>query len=239
MCRFFVYTSKISFPRHGLHHDMTRKYVYADEAGDFEFARKPNVSKYYIICTVLLSDPTYGHQLLDLRRDLIWKGDQVDDYFHATKDKQSVRDAVFDLIQKAPIQIGATILEKSKAQTQIRHTNVRFYKYGWYFHLSGVASKIAANGDEILFTTASIGTKKGQATFTAAVNDVVQQKIQRCAYKTHFCPSMADPCLQIADYCTWAIQRKWERGDDRSYKLIEHLVHHEHDTWARGVTHYY
>jgi hypothetical protein len=30
-------------------------------------------------------------------------------------------------------------------------------------------------------------------------------------------PHMSDPCLQVADYCTWAIQRKWERGDERSH----------------------
>lgn len=219
---------------------MPRKYIYADEAGDFEFAKKHNVSKYYIICTAVLEDPTYGHQLLDLRRDLIWKGESLLDYFHASEDKQSVRDAVFDLIRSAPISVGATILEKSKAQPQIRPDKVRFYKHAWYFHLSGVAPKVATPGDEILFTTASIGTKKEQATFTAAVNDVVQQRVYRATeYKTHFCPSMADPCLQIVDYCTWAIQRKWERGDDRSYKIISHLINHEYETWAAGKVHYY
>jgi hypothetical protein len=31
---------------------------------------------------------------------------------------------------------------------------------------------------------------------------------------------MSEPCLVVADYCTWAIQRRWEWGDDRSYRLI-------------------
>lgn len=219
---------------------MTRKYIYADEAGDFEFARKQNVSKYFIICTIVLENPEWGHQLLDLRRELIWRDQTMGDYFHCCEDKQPVRDAVFDLIRSAPIKIGATILEKSKAQAQVRENNARFYKYGWYFHLSGVAPKVAVPGDELLFTTASLGTKKERAIFTAAVNDVVQQRAYRAAaYKTHFCPSMADPCLQIADYCTWAIQRKWERNDTRSYDIISNLVDHEYETWKYGTTHYY
>lgn len=218
---------------------MPIKYVYADEAGDFQFERKFNVSKYYIICTITLEDPTYGHQLLDLRRHLIWNNIPVGDYFHASEDKQQVRDEVFNLISKAPISIAATILEKSKAQPQVRSNEATFYKHGWYFHLSGIAPKIARIGDEILFTTASIGTKKAQATFTSAVNDVVRQRAYRAFCKTHFCPSMADPCLQIVDYCTWAIQRKWERGDDRSYKLIQQFIVRERDMWADGQIHYY
>ncbi|HEV3094413.1 MAG TPA: hypothetical protein VGY30_07850 [Solirubrobacteraceae bacterium] len=27
-------------------------------------------------------------------------------------------------------------------------------------------------------------------------------------------------CLVIADYCTWAIQRRWERDDRRSHQLL-------------------
>lgn len=31
---------------------------------------------------------------------------------------------------------------------------------------------------------------------------------------------MGEPCLVVADYCTWAIQRKWERNDARSQILL-------------------
>ncbi len=217
-----------------------RKYVYADEAGCFAFTRNPRASKYYIICTVEINDPSLGQRLLDLRRDLIWNDSPILDYFHASEDKQVIRDAVFDMIRQSSIKIGATILEKSKAQPHIRLTHARFYKHGWYFHLSGVAQKISVSKeDEILFTTASIGTKKDQTAFTNAVNDVVQQRVFWSSWKTHFCPSQADPCLQIADYCTWAIQRKWERGDSRSYDLVSHLIYHEHETWKNGSTHHY
>ena len=115
----------------------------------------------------------------------------------------------------------------------------RFYKYGWHYHFFGIRTSLANANDELLITAASIGTKKGQAVFTSAVNDVVQQHVKRVPWKTHFCPAMADPCLQIADYCTWAIQRKWEQGDSRSYNVIAHLVKHEYDSWKSGTKHYY
>jgi hypothetical protein len=58
-------------------------------------------------------------------------------------------------------------------------------------------------------------------------------------WKTAFFPSMADPLLQVADYCTWAIQRKWESGKTRSYDLIKHRITHEVDMWERGTKLYY
>ena len=49
----------------------------------------------------------------------------------------------------------------------------------------------------------------------------------------------SDPCLQIADYCTWAIQRKWEGNDPRSHVLIADKIRSEFDVWQRGTTYYY
>lgn len=224
-----------------------RKFIFADESGDFEFARKPNVSKYFIICTITLDNCDIGIELLDLRRTMIWEQCPISDYFHACEDKQVVRDRVFDLIRNSNLSIEATILEKSKAQPQTKTSNERFYQYGWFLHLKGIHRRLKSDdffypadpGRELVFTTASVGTRRQQAAFTAAVNDVVQQYMRSIKWVTHFCPSMADPCLQIADYCTWAIQRKWERGDTKAYDLIKNKIAHEYESWAHGTTHYY
>ena len=54
-------------------------------------------------------------------------------------------------------------------------------------------------------------------------------------------PSHADPCLQVADYCAWAIQRRWESGkqDIRSYDLIKDRITYEYDLFEKGTDHYY
>ncbi len=92
---------------------------------------------------------------------------------------------------------------------------------------------------ELMVTAASIGTKRGQVAFTEAVNDVVFQQTAGIHWRTAFWPAQTDPCLQIADYCTWAIQRKWERGDTRAYDLIKSKVVREYDLWKNGEQHYY
>lgn len=218
---------------------MPRGFVFADEAGCFNFSRGHNISKYYIVCTVTMPSCDIASALLDLRRDLAWQNLPVGEYFHATKDKQSVRDAVFDCICKHTFRVQATIMEKSKAQPHVRSSRDRFYKYGWLYHFRhGIAKKIAPD-DELMITTASIGTKKGQGVFTDAVNDVIQQHLPRDRWRAIFCPCASDPCLQVADYCTWAIQRKWELNDDRSYKIISDRITYEYELWERGTTHYY
>ena len=86
--------------------------------------------------------------------------------------------------------------------------------------------------------TASIGTKKERASFASAVKDAMRQTIN-ANYRTDFCPASADPCLQVADYCAWALQRKWERNDLRSYNLIRDRITYEYDLWSHGDKHHY
>lgn len=217
-----------------------RKFLFADEAGDFEFKDKPNVSRYFIICTVACDGCDYAHALMDLRRELAWRKAPLGDYFHACEDKQEVRNAVFDAISRFDIRVDATILEKRKAQPQTRSSAPCFYQYGWYYHLKHVAAALlGAPANELMVTAASVGTRRSQAAFTTTVNNVVQQTARRTTWATYFCPSAADPCLQVADYCAWAIQRKWERSDLRSYDRIRSKIRSEYDLWARGSRYYY
>jgi hypothetical protein len=218
---------------------MRRRFIFADEAGDFTFARGSNISRFFVVCTIMMDTCEAGDDLLALRRRLAWKRAPLGDYFHASEDKQEIRDEVFRLIQDCDFTVQATIMEKSKAQPQVRTDHPTFYKYGWFYHFKhGLASRIRRN-DELLITAASVKTKKAQGAFTNAVNDVIQQHIDRSQWRTSFCPCGCDPCLQVADYCTWAIQRKWERTDARAYNLIKDRITHEYDLWDHGTKHYY
>jgi hypothetical protein len=45
--------------------------------------------------------------------------------------------------------------------------------------------------------------------------------------------------LQVADYCNWAVFRKWERGDLRSYAVVSQAVLSETDVYHGDETAYY
>lgn len=220
---------------------MSERYVFADEAGCFTFERKANVSRYFILCTVTTISTEIGAALHKLRHELIWKDVPVGDYFHATTDAQATRDCVFAELKNHRFKVQATICEKAKAQPQVRSSKARFYKYPWFYHFKhGIADHIGADA-QLLVTAASIGNRKEKDTFCNALNDVMAQTIKRGQWKVDFRPSQADPCLQAADYCAWAIQRKWESGgkDTRSYDLIADRVTYQYELWRHGTKLYY
>jgi hypothetical protein len=95
--------------------------------------------------------------------------------------------------------------------------------------------KIVRPGDELLVIAASLGTRKKQATFHEAIQDVVTQVVPAAHFRTAAWSAASDPCLWVADYCCWAIQRKWERGDDRSYRLIAGKIQSEFEPFRRSA----
>lgn len=217
---------------------MADRYVFSDEAGNFDFSRNSGASRYFILGTVAASDCRIGDELLQLRRDLGWRGVHLDKVFHATEDPQAVRDKVFRVLSAGDFRIDATILEKSKAQIHLRDERA-LYKMAWYLHFKHVAPEVATPDDRMFVVASSLGTKKKRATFHTAVDDVVDQVSPCASHRVAFWPAASDPCLQVVDYCVWAIQRKWEREDTRSYDLIKEKVRSEFDVWAIGPTHYY
>jgi hypothetical protein len=217
---------------------MARVYVFADEAGDFAFERGAGKSRYFIIGTATMPDTSIGTALLDLRRELGWNG-LVLEQFHAHGDKQRVRDRVFDVIARSNVRIDATVLDKTKTQPHLRADPLRFYKQAWFLHFKYVAPRIANALDELFVVTSSLQIKRKRQAIDWAVRDVVQQVSPTAVFHNAFWSAVSDPCLQVADYGTWAVQRKFERGDSRSYDLIQHCIQSCFEPFAVGTTTYY
>lgn len=217
---------------------MARVYVFADEAGDFTFKHGDGISEHFIIGTATTTDPSIGTALTELRRELAWNG-LVLEKFHAHADKQRVRDRVFDVIAHSDVRVDATILEKPKTQPHLRANPLRFYKQAWFLHFKYIAPQIATSLDELFVVTSSLQIKRKKEAIHLAVQDVVNQVSPTAVYHTAFWSTTSDPCLQVADYVTWAVQRKYEMDDTRSHDLIKHLIKTEFEPFRVGSTVYY
>jgi Protein of unknown function (DUF3800) len=225
---------------------MTRRYVFADESGNFDFrdhVRYPGASRYFAVGTVMIEGDAavqaLDETLLQLKRDLAWNNVVHDDAFHASVDAQAVRDAVFSAIAPHKFTVDVTLLEKSKSQPKLRVDEPTFYKYAWWFHFKHLAANFRP-GDELLVVAASIGTKRRRNAFKDAVESVVRQCTDvRVPRQVAFWPVEAEPCLQVADYCVWAVGRAWEKGDDRAKSQIAGKVRTEWDYFQWGSIFYY
>lgn len=219
---------------------MANRFVFADEAGNFDFSLKPSASRFFVVTTITLDTCAVGERLHDLRRDLARQGVRLDaDQFHATSDRQAIRDQVFGVIANEALRIDAIILEKRKAFPRIASSETRFYQTAWYQHMKYVAPRIARAGDDLLVVSASINTGAKRASFHKAVTNVLGQVSPTTSVQVACWSSASEPCLQVADYCAWAIQRKWETGDLRSYNIIRTRVRTEFDLFGAGTEYYY
>jgi hypothetical protein len=218
---------------------MATKYVFADEAGCFTFKRQNGASKYFLLCTITTSDCSLAHELLHIRRELAAAGEIDREKLHASSDLQAVRDQVFDVLSKHDFRVDATLLEKCKAQPKTRTSDPLFYKYAWFYHLGFVVPRLLHDADKLFITAAALGSKKTKASFKAAVNNTLQQTTDRDKWECSIMDSSKEPLLWAADYCAWAIQRRWEMNDDRSHKLIKDKIKTEYDLWKTGTVEYY
>ena len=219
---------------------MARVHLFADEAGNFDFSRNAGASRFFILTTVAFPA---GHDALAtslraLRFELAWEGVDFRREFHATDDTQAVRDRVFEVLAAHDFRVDATILEKSKARPSLRSSEARFYRTAWVFHLRNVLPDLLVGDDEVHVIAASVGTGRKRGDFMKAVEGAVQEATTATA-RLGFWPAAADPCLQAADYCAWAVQRKWEHGDGRAYALIANRIAWEHDLFHEGRRTYY
>ncbi len=204
-----------------------------------DFRNTQGATHYFTVATVTIGDCEVGTDLLELKRRLHWEGYPVGDYFHAVNDKQAVRDQVFQLLGQHEFRVDATLLEKCKAIPRLAQNQMRFYKQAWYLHLKHLVPKVSATEDEALLVAASFGTNAKKTSAHEALRDVMAQVSHPGKHRVAFWPAATDPCLQVADYCCWAIQRKWESHDDRSHRLIADKIASEFDAFAESGTRYY
>lgn len=109
---------------------MARRYVFADEAGNFDCSSKG--SRFFIPTSIVRDGFDVGDGLLRLRHDMGWRGVERRNAFHATTDAQAVRGEVFALIAGHDVRIDATIREKAKPSPHRRQEETRFSQTAWY-----------------------------------------------------------------------------------------------------------
>lgn len=206
-------------------------FLYLDEAGNFDFSERG--SRYYILTCVAMKRPfRHIEPLFAIKYDLIEArrvARHATNYFefHASEDSQSTRDLVFDCIKShlSAFDIYCGIFDKRTIPAEARDPQF-LYASMFQWVMGQISLHYAANASHVIVTTDTIPVKKRSSalrqTLKSSMNDVIVPL--GMVYDLYHHSSESDINLQIADYCCWAIQRKWERGDDRSYKLIENAI---------------
>jgi hypothetical protein len=217
-------------------------YLYLDEGGDLAFSKK---GTRYFTLTALVSFgwPVWADILPGLKAKLIAEGVNIP-FFHASEDKQRVRDLVFKLLADnlGKFLIDSLVVEKAKTGPALQD-HVQFYSrmigYLLRYRMKGLDP--SAVEKVIVITDGLPAAKKKKKAIEKAIKEELS-KVHlegNLTYEIIHDTSKNYSGLQLADYCNWAIFRKWERGDLRSYDLIKSRIRSEFDIFRTGVRYYY
>jgi hypothetical protein len=194
--------------------------IWGDESGNLDFDQRTG-SRFFVVSTLAIRDSSAIHSLLNLRRDLDHSGFKLPEGFHASEDRQVVRDNVFQVLTSLDLRADITYYTKANAYPRVKDDPDYFYKFAWYYHLRYVLPRRCPKDGSIFVAIATLGTKRRRELHAQALGDVVKQCLgsvrAHCAHWT----AQSHPCLQAADYYCWAVQRWLENGDRRSLDLIQ------------------
>lgn len=197
---------------------------------------------FFTVTSVLKFRPfsTYA-KLTDLRYDLIETGLDIE-YFHASEDRQAVRDKVFEIIKddSSNFIVDSVIAEKRKTGPALQIPEMFYPKMLGYL-LRYVLKKLDfSNISEVIVITDRLPVSKKKDIFEKAVKTTLKEMLPGdVKYRILHHDSKSAYGLQVADYYNWAIFRKWERKDPRSYDLICQSVRSQFEIFRTGERYYY
>ena len=202
---------------------MTRcAYIFLDEAGNFDFGAKG--TRYFVLTTIGMRRPFPAFAALDnYRHDCLENGADIE-YFHCYNDRKIVRNTVFNLIAARIGEMNMDVLVVEKAGiAEAMQDGARFYPAMLAHMLSLVVPVELDDGsaEEIIVITDTIPVSRKRRAVEKAVRTTLARTLPpRVKYRVLHHQSRSHDGLQIADYCCWAVLRKWERGESTLGTLV-------------------
>jgi hypothetical protein len=200
-------------------------YLFFDESGNLDFSR--NGTRYYVFGALTTHEPAAFSRLLsEFRYELLSEGVELE-FFHATEDRQHVRDRVFRIIDSiGGFEFDAVIIDKAKVAPPLRE-ETRFYPRFASELLTRVFERHPHPGERIVIVTDRLPVNRKRQAVEKAFKTFLRQKLQDRPFSIVHHSSAGHSGLQAADYCTWAIFKKWTTGEARPYEQVRRFVRSE------------
>lgn len=214
-------------------------FLYLDESGNYTFSKTG--TEYLIYSSLAVTNPyNLYDNLCNLEKKLKKKNINLSakGCFHATEDKQVVRDEVYKILRREKsYEVDSVIIEKCKANPAVRDPYKLYPKvYGillkYVLHRYSDVSKVVIFLDEAPIQKKKDAMKKG-------INETLKSILGKDKrYHVIFLPAVFSYGLQAVDYIAWGLYKKrgnWgDKMDLRPYKEIKSKVKSELDLFESG-----
>lgn len=234
--------------------DKKTLYIFIDESGNFDFS--PSGTKFFVLTSVTTTRPLNERlSLLNLKYDLLKKGFNQE-CFHATEDKQEVRDLVYQEVGKLDdIEVDAIVAQKNKANPSL------YIDYDHAKRMRGVFKMVRSeekfyhrisqtllqyifqrhDNDEIekiIVVLGALFPNNKHGYVLKSLKQYLKTKFKKPFY-VYFHKTEADINCQLADYCGWAVYVNAERAEGRPLATLKGRLKSVFSIFDRGTTEYY
>ncbi len=212
-------------------------YAFLDESGDLAFNTKG--TRYFILTcvTMMRPFPLYA-ELEDLKYSLIEQGEFVD-HFHCSQDKRFIREEVFNRIEGSlkDVRVDCLIVDKRRTESALTSPG-KFYP-GMLGHLLRyVFPRVVTDATkEVIVITDTIPVREKRSSIEKAVKVTLASMLDaEHRYQLLHHSSRSHFGLQVADYFSWALFKKYEDGKLHHYSRIRSAIQSEFSIFGRGAT---
>lgn len=195
-------------------------YVFIDESGNLDFG--PKGTDHYVLAAVVTKRPLLSSsKLQDLKYRYLEDGVNVE-YFHASEDRQFVRNTVIARINGMGNDISVNYVHTKKCKTGKTTTNpAMFYAELGVVLSSEIIERRAGDFDRVLIIFDRCLRGKDQNAFLKAIKPRLNKF--DILYHIYFHRTLSDFNGQIADYFAWAKYVALERGEHRPLAAMTNI----------------
>jgi hypothetical protein len=211
-------------------------FAFLDESGHYQYNHEHG--NFLIFAAVITADPMlFTTEFGTLKYELLGQGCCLS-RFHACEDLQPTRDRVFAVMRASnQYAVHSIVVRKNRV-------NPSLYKYGVYSIAYRTMLKYLIWNrriDRLHIIVDTVPDKSQQVALKKNLKNRAEEVLipARIPFTIDHHDSSAHALLQAADYCAWAIYKKWHSKELRPYQQISARIKNEFDIYAQGDQVYY
>lgn len=196
-------------------------HVYLDESGDlsFDFTKK-GTSKFFIITILMVENKVILDRLIkkvNLEVVRMSKGKSTPNMLHASKQSDKIRIKLLKELILKDVQIDYICIDKTKNPKYLSADIHKLYLDLTISLIDNVLKKNHLLSNKILLTASKRETNKDlNEKFINGVTEYFDNEIL-----VDLKIPQNEKGLQVVDFCSWSVFRKYEFGDDSFYKIFK------------------
>jgi len=199
-------------------------YIFLDESGDLGF--KKSSSKWFLFTIAIVSDLRSLERVVKkIWRPLKKKHKKLGE-LHASHEKNITRKRVLEQLNEVnDLKILCVILNKKKVYVDLQNQKNYLYNYTANILLDRLHTKeMLKPGESLNLYIDRKDTKKLLRENFINYLTHSMKKRHNGAFKVELRSSYENKSLQAVDFMSWAIFRKYERGDYEFYEMIKSKI---------------